>query len=138
MSWGVCTAEGVTHGDVHLGNVMINQQEPVLIDLSDGCFKANRMGRDIMMLTFALVECSVKPVMNAGHLGRIPLNKYDVDRKTAMKKVLEDVAKGGLEVPDGVRAFVRDIVSGLKNTNANDPLIRQHPFLNGCKTDDKL
>lgn len=124
-------ALGSTHGDIDVSNVMMSQGVPVLIDVGDGSFEAERMGMDILMLAYALVECSVKPVMDVSYDGPIPLKHYDDDRRRAIRKVLEMVARGKFVVPEGVRTFVRDIVKGVKDkTTANDPLIQRHPFLN--------
>ena len=122
---------GSTHGDIDVSNIMTSQGVPVLIDVGDGHFEPNQMGMDILMLTYALLECSVKPVMSVSYEGPIPLKHYDSDRRRAIKKVLSMVARGKFAVPEGMRAFVKDIVNGVKETTtANDPLILQHPFLN--------
>lgn len=130
---------GATHGDVHLGNVLMDKGIPLLIDISDGCFEPDEMGRDVVMLMYALLECSVKPVMNNGRLGRIDWKPHDNERSTAMRRVLEAVAAGEFEVPEGMRAFIKDVVEGAKETTtANDPLIQRHPFLNNCRTGDRF
>lgn len=123
---------GCTHEDIHTMNIMMKQDTPVLIDFGDGTFDAKKMGTDVLMLTYALVECCVKPVIDADCRGPIPLMQYDSNRIKAMRKVLGMVVDGEFEVPEGMRVFVKDILEGLKNTTtANDPLIQQHPFLTG-------
>ena len=121
---------GCTHGDLHIGNIMVNQGVPMLIDFGEGNFMAEEMGKDVVKLAYALVECCVKPVLDADCCVPIPYKQYGSSQIEAMRKVLEMVADGKLEVPDGMRAFVKDILGGLQNTTtANDPLIQQHPFL---------
>lgn len=127
---------GSTHGDIDVSNIMTSQGVPVLIDVGDGNFEAGEMGMDILMLTYALLECSVKPVMDVHYDGPIPLKHYDSNRREAIRRVLGMVARGRFGVPEGVRMFVKDIVKGVKDTTtANDPLIQGHPFLNNCEAE---
>lgn len=66
------------------------------------------------------------------YYGPFPLKPAISNPAKDMKKILERVAEGEFDVPERMRTFVRDFLKGLKNdASANDPFIRQHPFLRG-------
>ena len=122
---------GCSHGDIHPGNVLVNGETPVLIDCGDGTFENEGRRNDVLMLTYLLVECCVKPVMNTKHIGSIPWEDYDDDRLTGMRKVLEEVARGKFEMPEGMRTFVKDVIGVFReDITANDSIIKYHSFLN--------
>ena len=120
---------GVTHGDMHPGNLMQTQSGPMLIDVGRGSFKLQERYIDVLRLTYTLVECTVNPIMDATCTDPIHREQYHTDRKTAMRMIMKMIGNGEFEMPEGVRKFVKDIIEGFsETTSACDPLIVRIPF----------
>lgn len=122
---------GATHGDIDVSNVMLSNGVPVLIDVGDGMYDGRLMGMDILMLTYALIECSVVPSTRHAAIiddGPINLKAYADDRREAIRRVIYEVAAGDFDIPDGLRAFVRWVQRHVRDeTQATEAL--KHVYL---------
>lgn len=120
--------QGILHGDIDISNIMVvDGSKPILLDLGNADNDPSRFDEDIVRMTYALVEMSMKPIIYADGFDDGPVNVklYDTVRKVSTRIVLEKVQQKEWEVPEDLYELVTYVV-GLPELTLD--VVMQHPY----------
>lgn len=119
----------ILHGDIDISNVMlIGGSEPVLLDMGNADKDPSRFDEDILRLTYALVEMSMKPVVYPDGFddGPLKLKAYDPVRKVAIRVFLNKIRQREWTISDDLYEFVTYV---LDTPTLTLDVVMKHPYI---------
>ena len=120
--------QGILHGDIDVSNMMVvDGSKPVLLDLGNADHDPSRFGEDIIRMTYALVEMSIKPIIYPEPFDNGPVNikLYGEVRKVAVRIFLEKVQQREWEIPEDLYELVM-YVMGMPVLTLD--VVMKHPY----------